>query len=577
MIVGFLLDTIPGQSVDFLGWSYGMMADRHIRMQWEIIAQERFVFWKIDSLGEKGLIHGGAKAWDYQVYTHKERAAITQYIIPDQMLVQVEEEQGGKYAAAAYLQEQRYTPLELQIETFLNQIERERGPVDAIMTYPKAVKSLAVVAAQRGIRLFVYDVGPLRWPVYQGTAFLGEGASVHWAENCQLQSRYQAFQMTWKAGRYLTHKELLALFLQDEYLPYLRLYGAEKQWDMLVCGNWTLDELSMGRRTIPELLCAAQEVYGNRFWFRPDPGDLFHADFGLPEERVDWGKPNVLSLARSRHVAANYGNILADALLWGATVHCMESKWHLYDWCVPSIQDSIKTPASDEAMNFYFLSFLVPMELATTDRYVRWRLSNPEEPAIYQRHLRHYLARYGLDLSLLNLTPEESLAQILTARNAPAEFAATLMREEGESLEDYWKRAETLAAYQRPETTEERVSRARTEAHNARLSAAAAETRARNAGLRADTAEAETRDARLRTEAAEAEARNAWLRTEAAEAETRDARLRTEAAEAETRDMRLRAETAEWELEAILRSRCWRITGPIRKTLDWIKARLRRR
>ena len=141
------------------------------------------------------------------------------------------------------------------------------------------------------------------------------------------------------------------------------------------------------------------------------------------------------------------------------------------------------------------------------------------------------------------------MAQILTARNAPAEFAATLMREEGESLEDYWKRAETLAAYQRPETTEERVSRARTEAHNARLSAAAAETRARNAGLRADTAEAETRDARLRTEAAEAE----------------------------TRDMRLRAETAEWELEAILRSRCWRITGPIRKTLDWIKARLRRR
>ena len=576
MVVGFLLDTVVGESVDHLGWSYCMMADRHVRTKWEIIAQERYVLWKTDRLGEKGSVCGGASAWDYQVYPERERAAATPYIIPDQILAQLEEEQGGKYAAAAYLQEQRYTPLETLIESFLDQIERERGQVDAIVTYPRAVKSLSVVAMQRGVRLFVYEAGPLRLPVYHGTAFFCEGASVHWTEDCQLHSRYRAFR-TAGIHRFFTRKELLALLLQDTYLPYLRLCGAEKQWDMLICGNWALDELSKSRRTILELLRTVRETYGDKFWFRPDPGDPFHADFGLPEERVDWGKPNVLSLARSRHVAANYGNILADALLWGATVHCMESKWHLYDWCVPSIQDSIKTPASDEAMNFYFLSFLVPMELATTDRYVRWRLSNPEEPAIYQRHLRYYLARYGLDLSLLNLTPEESLAQILTARNAPAEFAATLMREEGESLEDYWKRAETLAAYQRPETTEERVSRARTEAHNARLSAAAAETRARNAGLRADTAEAETRDARLRTEAAEAEARNAWLRTEAAEAETRDARLRTEAAEAETRDMRLRAETAEWELEAILRSRCWRITGPIRKTLDWIKARLRRR
>lgn len=36
MIVGFLLDTIPGRSVDFWGWSYGMMADRHIRTQWKL-------------------------------------------------------------------------------------------------------------------------------------------------------------------------------------------------------------------------------------------------------------------------------------------------------------------------------------------------------------------------------------------------------------------------------------------------------------------------------------------------------------------------------------------------------------
>ena len=120
MVVGFLLDTVVGQSVDHLGWSYCMMADRHVRTKWEIIAQERYVLWKTDRLGEKGSVCGGASAWDYQVYPERERAAATPYIIPDQILAQLEEEQRGKYASAAYLQEQRYTTLETLIESFLD-------------------------------------------------------------------------------------------------------------------------------------------------------------------------------------------------------------------------------------------------------------------------------------------------------------------------------------------------------------------------------------------------------------------------------------------------------------------------
>lgn len=579
MIVGFMFG-IANLNIDHEGWAYCLMADRCLKDHWKLIAQERYVNWEIDGLGDGGMAYGGEVAWSYQTSSLQTRAALADYVIPNKLLHQVQEQKGGALHASVFLQKHDYPPLTEMLEGFFSEIEGEGEKIDAVVTYPKTIKSLVTVLNRHGIRLMVFEAGPLRFPGYYGTAYLCEG-DPHWADRCGLGRRYLQFQKLWpKECRLLSNREILALMLRDEFLPYLKLYGAETQWEALVCGNYMFDPLVMGESSVTplDLLEKAKKDYGDNFHFRPDPGDRLHITFGLPEERIDLNMPNILSLIRSRHVLTVVGNIIFDAMLWGKTVYCMEKKSDLYEFCRPEIQAS-------RLLNYYTFAFLAPMELATTDKYLRWRLTDPNEAEIYQYHLDYYLSRYGLDRSVFELPEEKAVLKILSARGAPLELAQPLLRTDGEELDDFWSRAKAVVGYRKKRTTAELIAEAEEKADKAQkqcCNALEAERQAKEQERQAqkEMNQAKEQERRAQKEMNQAKEQVRIAQWQVTQAQTQAAQAQEEAVWAliQTVSVRKEADQAQQQkkqieasMQAVLDSTSWRVTSPLRKIKNMVK------
>lgn len=580
MIVGFMFG-IANLNIDHEGWAYCLMADRCLKDHWKLIARERYVNWEVNGLGDGGMAYGGEASWSYQTPDLQTRTILADYVIPNELFRDLQAQKGGALPASVFLQKHDYPPLTEMLEGFFTDMEAKGEKIDAVVTYPKTIKSLVTVLNRHGIRLMVFEAGPLRFPGYHGTAYLCEG-DPHWADRCGLSRRYQQFEKLWpKEHRLLSNREILALMLRDELLPYLRLYGVETQWEALVCGNYMLDPLVMeeSSATLLDLLEKAEKDYGKNFHFRPDPGDLLHVTFGLPEERVDVSMPNILSLIRSRHVLTLVGNIMFDALLWGKTVHCMEKKSDLYEFCQPGIQGGC-------LLNYYTFAFLAPMELATTDQYLRWRLTEPDEAEIYRRHLDYYLMQYELDRSIFELPEEEALLKILSARGASPELAHPFLRMDGEGPDDFWSRAEAMVGYRKKRTAAERIAEAEEKAAKAEQKADKAQEQCRSAQEaakkskeqehqaqeqmyqakeqecqakeQARTAQQQVTQAQEHASLAQEQAAWALMQTVSMRKETDQAHIKEE-------QMQRQKEQIEASLQAVLNSTSWRITSPLRK------------
>lgn len=567
MIVGFMFG-LTNLSIDHEGWAYCLMADRCRKDHWKLIAQERYVNWETGGLGDGGMAYGGEAAWSYQVPEQQERAVLADYVIPDEFLLRVREQQGGALAASVYLQQQDDAQLTGMLEHFFDDMQAKGDKIEAVVTYPKTVHSLVTVVNRRGIRLLVFEAGPLRFPGYLGTAFLCEG-DPHWADRCGLERRYQEFYCLWPetSDRLLSGREILAVMLRDEYLAYLRLYGAEPQWEALVCGNYMADPLTMGESSVTplELLEQAKKDYGDQFYFRPDPGDLLHVTFGLPQERIDLCRPNILSLTRSRQVLAIFGNIMLDALLWGKTVHGMEKKSDLYPYCQSG-------EAASCLLNYYIFAYLAPMELATTDQYVRWRLTGPDEMELYQYHLDYYLGKYGLDRSVFALEEQEAVQKIVSARGASVQLAQPLARADGETLDAFWKRAEEFVGYQKIPTAAERIAAAQERADRAQEQCMKAQEAVRQEKERGQRIQEELEQTQAQVRAAQQQVTQAQTQTTQAQqqvtqAQTQAAQARQEAEQAyrSKQQMQQQAAQAQAGMQAVLDSNSWRVTAPLRK------------
>lgn len=572
MIVGFMFGLF-NLNIDHEGWAYCLMADRCLKDHWQLIAQERYVNWEVNGLGDGGIAYGGEAAWSYQVLDAQTRTGLADYIIPNTLLEQVRRQEGGALEASVFLQKHDYPPLVEMLDRFFNDIEAQGEAIELVVTYPKTIHSLVTVLNRRSLKLYVFEAGPLRFPGYLGTAYLCDG-DPHYADRCGLRQRYQKFVSLWPKGcRLLSNREILALMLRDEMLPYLQLYGVETQWEALVCGNYMFDALTMSesRMTPLDLLEKARRDYGESFHFRPDPGDLLHVTFGLPEERVDLNMPNILSLLRSRHVLTIVGNIIFDALLWGKQVCCMEEKNDLYEFCSQGTH-------MEHLLNFYTFAFLVPMEIATTNRYVRWRLHDPDEMEIYHRHLDYYLAEYGLNRSIFELSEEDAVAAILSARNAPLEWARTLQRMDGEDLDAFWQRIEDLIGYKKNLTTGERIARAEQEAARAQELCKEAQEAAQQAQVREQQLKEESmyteeqlHIAQAQVQAAQDTAQRAQVQAAQALEQLTQVLIHKEEMLEMTAQAYDRERQKEELLQMVLNSRSWHITAPFRSLAGVIR------
>ena len=110
--------------------------------------------------------------------------------------------------------------------------------------------------------------------------------------------------------------------------------------------------------------------------------------------------------------------MMFEAMLWGRPVYCDTKNHGLYFICNHT-DDWADRLAPLDFLNYYVFVYTAPMDIATTDEYIRWRLTEPSMDEIYHRHLTHYLSRYGVtEEELYTQTDEEFICTMARAKGA---------------------------------------------------------------------------------------------------------------------------------------------------------------
>lgn len=423
MIVPICIDLIHFNKKAHL-YMYLKYADLCRKYNWPLIADEFFCKWEPANQGEKNAQLGIAERWMYEYMDVNEREKLDQYMIPSAMMEEIVERNQSRLDGSLTLQLEDYDPLVELLEDYVVCIEKKYNEkIEAFLILEKVLKSVETVAKRHNIEVLGIGKGPLRSYGYRDTAYINFG-DVYGTDECE--NRYNQFRKEWDNGFELfDNKELLALFLSKDLLPYLKLYDMEPTRKMLVVGTYTLMPTLFSKTTYSdiEVLREVQELYPGQYAFRPNPADPYESYYHLPPHLVDKESPNILSILKTACVASMGSNMLFDTMLWGRKA-CTRGKLFPFSFMCQdgySLEEEKEVPI--EFLNFFCFGYLAPFEYMCDREYLNWRLEKPDELEIFYKNLNTYLTEINITEDILKLPREERLRAILACRGVDSDIS----------------------------------------------------------------------------------------------------------------------------------------------------------
>lgn len=358
------------------------------------LGQEVAFFLSRDYLAEPG-DYAAAGRWEfskqaqaalgYRVPSRAEREALQVEFVPDDW-VEAMRQRFGKDGIAPWrhLLLDDDPPLQAWIEDAVRARERAQGErFEAIFAWNNCV-ALCRAAANLGLPLLHWELGPLRAPQFRQTVFL-DAAGVNGGTECEARFRRACETGEVKSLPGFSRASLMDLLaarpIHEPPAPEFEL-GVPLQVDddsNLVAyanghDNASLLALALARCSAPSRVLVRN--HPNRK--APVPSGSFS---------IDRSSSSLEFIGRCERILTINSGVGAEALLAGRPVEVLGDS--------PYAFVARAMPGSDEqaaALRFFFLCYLVPWSLLFDPGYVRWRLGGPSESQIAARHLRAYAA-----------------------------------------------------------------------------------------------------------------------------------------------------------------------------------------
>lgn len=399
MIVPFVMTMLTTADKPYL-WSFYMLMQLAMKQKNVMIAQEEYftppsVF---EQQGRKEVCDENfMKRSGYNKPTDAQIEQLDKYAVPKSLEEELVKEKGCHNAAQIFFLSQRWEKFEALIEQFINEIESKHGEkIDAFMTlchYP----SLCAVAEKHGIRVIHFELGALRDPAYVKTVYF-DFCNLYGDSSAE--RRYKKFC---KSGKkkvpILDKKTILALMYNDNFMKYLTMLGRKPEykmgvalgyatWPMFQVNTWMNDE---------ELLYQVSKYYKpEEFITRKHPADPASAQYMKYDYSKDIESTNTVEfILRCERVVSLASNVSFEAMLYGRTAYTM-TYYGPYFNSKHDISDTALCETPDDYVSFYTFGYLTPFDFILDLEYIKWRLTEPSEEEIYNKHLGYYLRKYGL-------------------------------------------------------------------------------------------------------------------------------------------------------------------------------------
>ena len=271
---------------------------------------------------------------------------------------------------------ERLPALEEAISAALSGSGGEAQPVEAILTWCNC-PSLSAVAAARNIRVVHLEVGPLRAPLYRPTAYLDfSGVNA----NTEAEPRYSRLPPVDAA----ICADRLRRFFLSGVLPPKDPIGriglalqVEDDSNLVAFGNGFDNQAAA---------VYVRLTHGGEgpIAIRAHPGSLFKIR-GASWFETDESYDSMEFIQRCKRIVNVNSSLGLEAVLLGTPVTVLGECSYKFILDVADEKERLARLA------FYLFAYLIPEALQFDLDYLRFRLSDPGEMGIVDRHLRHYL------------------------------------------------------------------------------------------------------------------------------------------------------------------------------------------
>jgi hypothetical protein len=386
------------------------------------------------------------ETFKYEKPTEYDISLIQKHVIPDNLFDTLINELGSQSDSWVYILKNRFEPLENCLRDIFMEIisKNPDEKIEGILTFI-SIPSLLYVCEERQIPVLHNEMGPLRLPSYKFTAYLDFKGLFG---NNELEDRYNKFciERQTTSCPVLSRKEILSVFLDYEKMDAINLIDSESEFEMGIATQYALDfpVLVYGLNNNLDLILSAKRNYAeNELILRMHPSDTSFSKYKTIKN-IDTSRSSMEFVTKAKRIATISSNVAFEAMLWGKTVYTTGKGAYSFK-ALKNLSDKNENITEVEFINFVVFGYLIPYELMTDEKYLRWRLTYPTEIEIYNYHLNYNLSSRGIDKTLLVLPPEQRLYAFLESQGFDAAGEVLLNEDTNKRLISILNEAEKMS------------------------------------------------------------------------------------------------------------------------------------
>ena len=430
MFIPFIFTLTPEDDLRYL-WIFYKYLGFAKKFNWPMISQAKYYEDpdKYENMG-RSEVSKFTDILEYERPTEHDISLIQKYVIPDCLFDELLNKLGSQSDSWIFILKNRYEPLEKCLRDIFNEIvsKNQNEKIEGILTFA-SFPSLLQVCNEQNIPVIHNEIGPLRNPSYRLTAYLDFKGLFG---NSELEDRYNKFCSEIQTSKcpILSRKEILSLFLNYENMDMINSIDSEPEFEMGIATQYAMDfsVLNYSLNSNLELILMAKRYYNeNELILRMHPGDTSFSNYKTVKN-IDTSKSSMEFIIKSKRVAVISSNVAFEAMLWGRTAYTTGKCAYSFK-AIKNLSDKQENVVDIDFVNFVVFAYLIPYELVTDEKYLRWRLTRPSEIEIYYYHLNYYLSCRGIDKDQLALPSDQRLYAFLESQGFDA--SGEILQNEG--------------------------------------------------------------------------------------------------------------------------------------------------
>ena len=365
-------------------------------------------------------------------FTLEEVKDVEQYFVSDEIFDGLEREKGSRTEMLFDLVSHPNEKLDASLHEIFNQIQ-QRHPnekIEGIFHCLEGYESLRKIAEEIKCPLINYSFSAFRKVHgYRQTLYAANLCNHFWDDK-ECAARFDKFQQEDHSMLPIfTNQELIAMIGKQHTLPLIQLINSQPKYEMGICCECyaLLPQVFKNKPyTDDDIFYECKRLFGSdKLKVRSHAAHLNDIQVDRSEVHND----PVSTMLSCKRLTAVQSQILLKVLLWKRTA-VLNTPSLAFGFLCDKDYESEKI-ADIVGLNYFILGYLIPSELMFSDEYWKWRLTNPSEVEIYQRHLVFLFNALGLDKEkVLTLQDKDRFKYLLEARGCDKQLIDNLLSDE---------------------------------------------------------------------------------------------------------------------------------------------------